>query len=50
MTVSGLAQGIDDFNYVIDMTGWPAWPFFAIFSILAVVGIFLFVSSFPLLG
>ena len=44
MTVSGLAQGIDDFNHVIDMTGWPAWPFFALFSILAVVGILLFVS------
>jgi hypothetical protein len=50
MTVSGIAQGIDDFNYVINMTGWPAWPFLAIFSILAVVGIFLFVSCFPLLG
>ncbi|MDR9452087.1 MAG: hypothetical protein RI637_12830, partial [Acidimicrobiia bacterium] len=50
MTVSGLAQGIDDFNYVIDMTGWPAWPFFALFSILAVAGILLFVSFFPLLG
>jgi hypothetical protein len=50
MTLSGLAQGIDDFNQVINMTGWPAWPFFVIFSILAVVGFFLFVSLFPLLG
>jgi hypothetical protein len=50
MTVSALAQRIDDFNYVISMSGWPAWPFFTIFLILAVVGIFLFVSTFPLLG
>ena len=50
MTVSGLAQGIDDFNHVINMTGWPAWPFFATFSILAIVGFFSFVSFFPLLG
>ena len=50
MTIVGLAQGIDDFNHVITMTGWPAWLFFSVFSILAVVGIFLFVSSFPLLG
>jgi hypothetical protein len=50
MTVNALAQGIDDFNYVINITGWPAWPFFTIFSILAVVGMFLFVSCFPLLG
>lgn len=48
--VIGLALGMDDFNHIIDMTGWPAWPFFIIFSILAVVGIVLFVSCFPLLG
>jgi len=50
MTVSGLAQGIDDYNHVIDMTGWPSWPFFALFSILAVVGVLLFGSCLPLLG
>lgn len=50
MTITGLAQGIDDFNHVITMTGWPEWLFFSAFSILAAAGIFLFVSSFPLLG
>jgi hypothetical protein len=43
-------MGIDDFNHVMDMTGWPAWPFFIDFSILAIIGIVLFVSFFPLLG
>ncbi|MFW9958535.1 MAG: hypothetical protein ACFFCT_10730 [Candidatus Odinarchaeota archaeon] len=46
----GFAQGIDDFNHILDITGWPAWPFLIILSILMVVGMVLFVSFFPLLG
>ncbi len=49
-TIISLIQGTEDFNHVIDMTGWPAWPFFTIFSILAFVGMVLFVSCFPLIG
>jgi hypothetical protein len=39
-----------DINNLMQITGWPAAPFYIFNILLAMVGIFFFVSLFPLLG
>lgn len=48
--VMNLANGGGDYNNIVRLTGFSTAPFHVLNITLAVVGIFLFLSSFPLLG
>ncbi len=48
--VMNLANGGGDYNNIVRLTGFSTTPFHVLNSTLAVVGIFLFISTFPLLG
>jgi hypothetical protein len=48
--VMNLANGGGDYNNIVRLTGFSTTPFHVLNSTLALVGIFLFISSFPLLG
>ena len=48
--VMNLANGGGDYNNIVRLTGFSTTPFHVLNITLAVVGIFLFISLFPLLG